>query len=184
MGHGADEHGNGQQSDDTGTVTALPAAAVDLQDLLEPLATTGLVVVESLLRGDELTALQRALRDLMVDAPLGNNVFDGLATRRIFDPLARTRALDDLVRHPLIAAVVEAVVGPAQLGMTVLSEVGPGEAGQRPHRDGSVYPLPAGFGPVMVNAIWAIDTFTQDNGATVVVPSSHAADRRAPDGRG
>jgi hypothetical protein len=161
-------------------ITRLPAWSARPADLLEPLETTGLVVLESLLTADELHAVQRVVRGLIDEAPYGNTEFDGLRTKRIFDPLVRTRILDDLVRHPMLMGAVEARIGPAQLGMTVLSEVGPGEVGQRPHRDGAVYPLPPDFGPVMLNAIWAIDNFTTANGATVAVPESHREDRRAP----
>ena len=165
-----------------GTVATLLASGAAPADLLEALDKTGLVVIESLVTGAELQTVQRALRDLIADAPYGSTEFDGFRTKRIFDPLARTRVLDELVRHPLLAATVEACIGPAQLGMTVLSEVGPGEVGQRPHRDASVYPLPPDFAPVMLNAIWAIDDFTSSNGATVVVPASHRTDRRAEGG--
>ncbi|MHB8450530.1 MAG: phytanoyl-CoA dioxygenase family protein, partial [Mycobacteriales bacterium] len=58
---------------------------------------------------------------------------------------------------------------------TVLRDVGPGEVAQRLHRDAAVYPLPADFGPVMVSAIWAIDDFTTNNGATVLAPDSHGS---------
>ena len=57
--------------------------------------------------------------------------------------------------------------------MTVLSEVQPGEAAQKLHRDAGVYPLPADFPEVMVNTIWALDAFTPANGATVIVAGSH-----------
>jgi ectoine hydroxylase-related dioxygenase (phytanoyl-CoA dioxygenase family) len=111
-------------------------------------------------------------------APVGDNHFDGFATRRVFDPLARTRVLDDLVLHPLLSDTVEAVIGPCQFGMTILSEIQPGQPAQRLHRDASVYPLPDRIGPVMVNMIWAIDDFTGANGATVLAPASHLGDIR------
>jgi ectoine hydroxylase-related dioxygenase (phytanoyl-CoA dioxygenase family) len=132
----------------------------------------GCVVIDSLF-SDSLATVRSELERVLAAGRLGDNDFDGYATRRVFDPLARTRVLDKLLLHDLLAATVNALIGPAQLGMTVLTEIGPGQAAQRLHRDASVYPLPPGTGPVMVNTIWAIDDFTADNGATIVAPGSH-----------
>jgi ribosomal protein S18 acetylase RimI-like enzyme len=139
----------------------------------------GCIVVESAVPEGSMALLDTQLKALVAEGPLGGNDFDGYATRRVYDPLARSRVLDDLVLHPLVGAAIELLIGPSQLGMTVLSDVGPGEVAQRLHRDAAVYPLPADFGPVMVNTIWAIDDFTPDNGATVLAPDSHRTTNRA-----
>jgi ectoine hydroxylase-related dioxygenase (phytanoyl-CoA dioxygenase family) len=134
----------------------------------------GVLVVQALLADTEVEALRKDAGELVSAAPLGDNRFDGFKTRRIFDPLARTRGLDGLVLHPVVQALVKAALAwPYQFGMTVLTEVQPGEVAQVPHRDGGVYPLPAEFPEVMVNTIWALDDFRADNGATMVVPGSH-----------
>ena len=151
------------------------------EDLLGPLRDLGLVVVEGLLRGPEFQHVQTELRNLAAEAPFGSRSFDGYATRRVFDPLARTRVLNDVIGHPLLIATIEALIGPCQLGMTVLSNVCPGESAQRIHRDVGAYPLPKGFGPVMLNTIWAIDDFTATNGATVVARASHKSHRSSAD---
>lgn len=140
----------------------------------------GCVVVDSLF-SDSLATIRLELRRVLAAGRLGDNDFDGYATRRVFDPLAHTRALDPLLLHESIAAAVDLVIGAAQFGMTVLSEVGPGEAAQRLHRDASVYPLPLSENPVMLNTIWAIDDFTAENGATLLVPGSHVEAIRPAD---
>jgi len=48
------------------------------------------------------------------------------------------------------------------------------------HRDQSVYPLPPDFPPVVVNTMWALDDFTEANGATRLVPGSHRWGERTP----
>jgi len=143
-------------------------------DLKETLDRDGVLVVRGLLTPSELEAVRTGVRALVSTAPLGDNRFDGFKTRRIFDPLARTRLLDSLVLHPVVQGLVKATLSwPYQLGMTVLSEVQPGEVAQVQHRDGAVYPLPAEFPEVMVNTIWALDEWRFENGATMVVPGSH-----------
>jgi Phytanoyl-CoA dioxygenase (PhyH) len=150
---------------------ALDASPADLH---EAFSRDGAFVLAEVLNGDRLAALQEAVRPLITNAPLGTNSFDGFKTRRVFDPLARTRALDDLVLSPVVQrAVQDVLTGAYQFGMTVLSEVQPGEAAQKLHRDAGVYPLPADFPEVMVNTIWALDAFTPANGATVIVAGSH-----------
>ncbi len=108
-------------------------AAATSDDVLELLREEGCVVVDGLVAEGSLEVVAEELRTLVAAAPLGDNSFDGFATRRIFDPLARTRALDELLLGPLVNAVVEDMIGPFQFGMTVLSDVGPGESpGSRP----------------------------------------------------
>lgn len=150
-------------------------------DLDEAFNRDGALVLSDVLDRQRLATLREALSPLITNAPLGTNSFDGFKTRRIFDPLARTRALDDLFLNPVVQRAVQDML-PAgyQLGMTVLSEVQPGEVAQKLHRDAAVYPLPADFPEVMVNTIWALDAFTPENGATVIVPGSHR-DRSARD---
>ena len=149
-----------------------PAGLATAEKLGVLLRDHGCVVVDSLF-SDSLATVRVELERILADGRLGDNDFDGYATGRVFDPLARTRVLDELLLHDLIAATVDAVIGAAQLGMAVVSDVRPGEVAQRLHRDTAVYPLPPGTGPVMVNTIWAIDDFTADNGATLLAPNSH-----------
>jgi ectoine hydroxylase-related dioxygenase (phytanoyl-CoA dioxygenase family) len=143
-------------------------------ELREAFSRDGAFVLRDVLDGVRLAAVREALRPLVQDAALGANSFDGFRTRRIFDPLARTRVLDDLVLSPAVHRAVQDLLPDGyQLGMTVLSEVQPGEVAQKFHRDAAVYPLPADFPEVMVSTIWALDAFTPANGATVIAAGSH-----------
>jgi ectoine hydroxylase-related dioxygenase (phytanoyl-CoA dioxygenase family) len=60
----------------------------------------------------------------------------------------------------------------------------PGEKQQAYHYDDSFYQIPRPRLPLGAASIWAIDDFTEENGATVVVPASHKWDgqqRPTPD---
>lgn len=167
-----------QVSDLAVGVPHVPADQANAETLAAMLRRRGCVVVDSLF-AESHPAVRAELERVVADGRLGTDDFDGHATRRVYDPLARTRALDELLLHPVVTATVEAMIGAAQFGMTVLSDIQPGEVTQRLHRDASVYPLPAGAGPVMVNTIWAVDDFTADNGATLLAPASHLDTRAA-----
>ena len=65
-----------------------------------------------------------------------------------------------------------------QLHITQVISVGPGEVGQMIHRDQwafDMFPFPSGFEATLAT-MWALTDFTEENGATRVVPGSHKMD--------
>ena len=75
--------------------------------------------------------------------------------------------------HPLVLGVLDRVLGHYQFSAPTGIEIGPGEVAQAtaPRRRH----LPAAPAPreVVVNTMWALDDFTEANGATRIVPGSH-----------
>ncbi|MCU1373420.1 MAG: phytanoyl-CoA dioxygenase family protein [Actinomycetia bacterium] len=126
----------------------------------------GAVILEDLLAADEVAAVRGALRPLLDAAPYGANSFVGRHTKRVFGLPAKTRVLDHLLTHPRVLDELEARLGPLLLSTTVAVEIHPGETAQTLHTDGSAWPVPAGGGEFVANAIWALDDFTEANGAT------------------
>jgi ectoine hydroxylase-related dioxygenase (phytanoyl-CoA dioxygenase family) len=148
-------------------------ATATIDTLRGHLQAAGGVVVDEAVSGAEFDALRQQLKALVETGRVGATTFGGLATRRVFDPFARSRCLDQVALHPLVLDLARDRIGACQLGMTVVSDVLPGQSAQQRHRDAGVYPLPLGAGPVMMTAVWAIDEFTAANGATRVAPGSH-----------
>lgn len=134
----------------------------------EDLAARGWTVLDALVTRDEVDTARHALRPLLDEAPWGANSFVGRRTKRVFGLPAKTRVLDGMLTHPAVLRLVERTLGPHLLSTAVAVEIHPGETAQTPHTDGGAWPLPAGAGEAVVNAIWAIDDFTAANGATVV----------------
>ena len=80
--------------------------------------------------------------------------------------------------HPTAVGTAKAVLAHAknfQLHLTQVIAIGPGESEQDIHRDQWAYdffPFPKGY-EVQCNTIWAATDFTEQNGATRVIPGSH-----------
>ena len=147
------------------------------------MALDGYCVVEELLGPDEVATARASLVDVLAVTPTGRNSFEGFETQRVYALFAKTRAFDEAAVHPLVLDVLDRVLGHYQLSAPTGIKIGPGERAQVLHRDQSVYPLPLDFPPVVVNTMWALDDFTEANGATRIVPGSHRwVDRLPADG--
>jgi ectoine hydroxylase-related dioxygenase (phytanoyl-CoA dioxygenase family) len=83
----------------------------------------------------------------------------------------------ELVVHPTVLGVMNAVLGPhcsrIQLSLTQVVQIWPGEPAQIFHRDDEMFPYEHKRHEFMINALWAYDDFTVENGATRIVPGSH-----------
>ncbi|MHB8576579.1 MAG: phytanoyl-CoA dioxygenase family protein [Dehalococcoidia bacterium] len=155
--------------------------APDVDAVCATLERDGFAVVEDVLSAEEALAKRQELTEILARTPNGRNDFEGFATRRIYALFAKTRAFDGPATHPLVLGVLDRVLGSYQLSAPVGIEIGPGETAQNLHRDDGVYPIPMPHPEFIVNTMWALDDFTEANGATHVVPGSHRWIDRRPD---
>jgi ectoine hydroxylase-related dioxygenase (phytanoyl-CoA dioxygenase family) len=132
--------------------------------------------------GDEalMRAVDDQLRPYLARTPPCEGSFTGLQTRRTARLIAKSTACRELVAHPLILGAVSELFRDGcydfQIASTSAIEIGPGQRAQSLHRDDNVYPFRHPGPPSAIVAIWAIDVFTSDNGATRVVAGSHLWD--------
>ena len=79
--------------------------------------------------------------------------------------------------HPNVLPVVEGVLDPGLLISSLSSiAIGPDEQAQPIHADDQLIPLTRPHVPIICNTMWAITDFTEENGATRLVPGSHLRD--------
>jgi ectoine hydroxylase-related dioxygenase (phytanoyl-CoA dioxygenase family) len=120
---------------------------------------------------DDLLRLERDL-----GAEPSHNAFEGFRTTRIYNLLAYGPHFEQIPVHPEILPICERVLDPGLLVSSLSSiAIGPGEKPQPIHADDQVIPLPKPHPATVCNTMWAITDFTEENGATRIIPGSHTA---------
>ncbi|HVM65588.1 MAG TPA: phytanoyl-CoA dioxygenase family protein [Acidimicrobiales bacterium] len=151
------------------------------QAVIDALARDGAVIVDRLIGDDLLDRVAVELEPHLAVTPFGPDDFSGYRTRRCGGLIGRVPASRELVMHPLSLAAAGGLLAHAtnfQLHLTQAIAIGPGEPAQPIHRDQwafDFFPFPNGY-EVQCNTIWALTEFTEENGATRVVPGSHRAE--------
>lgn len=159
------------------TLQHLPRSA-PAHDVADAIRRDGAVVIDQLVTPDEMDDLATELKPFIDLTPCGPDDFSGRSTKRIGGLVARSPKARDLVTHPHILAITGDLLGHAtsfQLHLTQVIAIGPGEAAQMIHRDQwafDFFPFPKDY-EVQCNTIWAMTDFTEENGATRVIPGSN-----------
>jgi ectoine hydroxylase-related dioxygenase (phytanoyl-CoA dioxygenase family) len=158
-------------------------ATATAADVAAALLAHGVVIVERLADDELCDRLVVELTPWLELTPVGGDAFSGFNTRRTGALLTRCPSSAALVTHPLILEVVDAALWPKkttfQLHLTQSIAIGPDSPGQFLHRDQWCFDqFPFGRDvDVEIATIWAMNDFTEEVGATRVVPDSH----RTPD---
>ncbi|MCG3188623.1 MAG: hypothetical protein LKCHEGNO_00732 [Burkholderiaceae bacterium] len=143
-------------------------------ELLAQLAEAGCVIVPRLLPPRQVQAIRDALAPYLRRQRMGRNDFEGYDSERVYALLAKSPVFAELAAHPLVLDVCERVLGPNfMLSACLAINSHPGENAQPLHYDDIFYKVPRPRPPYGVSAFWAIDEFTERNGATEVIPGSH-----------
>jgi ectoine hydroxylase-related dioxygenase (phytanoyl-CoA dioxygenase family) len=138
----------------------------------EVLQRQGYVVMENLLNENKIQEIGEQVVPLLNH--VGRNNFEGLKTQRIYNVLEQTRAVDELSVHSRITGLLDNLFQPNYLlSQLQVINILSGEEAQPLHYDDGFYQINRPRPALGAAAIWAIDDFTNANGATVVVPKSH-----------
>lgn len=161
-------------------MTVIPrfAASDSAEDIAQALQTVGCVIIENLAPVELVDQILAEMAPYIDATPYGSEDFTGRTTKRTGALLARSRSSVEMVAHPLVLEVTKKILGPHadtfQLHLTQIINIGPGGQAQGLHRDQwcfNMFPFPADM-DVEVSTIWALDDFTEENGATRVIPNS------------
>lgn len=142
-------------------------------------ARDGYTIIENAAEPEFIGALAETL--LQLEGALGikpaNNAFEGRKTLRIYNLLVHGKVFERIPVHENVLPVVERVLDSGCL-ISSLSSIAilPGEIAQPIHADDQLIPLPKPHPPIVCNTMWAITDFTDENGATRVMPGTHLLD--------
>jgi ectoine hydroxylase-related dioxygenase (phytanoyl-CoA dioxygenase family) len=159
------------------------AASTPAEQVAATLRRDGVVVVDQVVPPDVLDRARAELDPYLRATAVGTDEFSGRRTRRTGGLIARSATARDLIMHPLVLDTMRIVLGHVaafQLHLTQVIAIGPGEPAQMVHRDQWAYdffPFPKGY-EAQCNTIWAMTDFTEENGATRVIPGSNQFDDR------
>src|SRR5262245_6155705 len=182
-----------------GELTRLPGNGT-LDEGIAGLERGGGVSVEDFLPPAITAELKADLLPEIEACSAGRDDFSGFRTRRMSALFAKSRRVADVVTHPLFLGAAEhfinspVVYGSGEhvrsirpglrIGGTQMIQIGPREGAQPLHRDhwAVLWRYPDYGRHVRVQIMLAISDFTEENGATQVVPGSHTwSDERVAD---
>jgi ectoine hydroxylase-related dioxygenase (phytanoyl-CoA dioxygenase family)/putative sterol carrier protein len=156
----------------------------DVAVIAEALNSVGAVVVDACVSetlADQVAAELRPHFDQFGDAYYAD--FEGYKTLRLSEILARSRTSAELIGEPFMLSIVDEILLPHcinyRIGSCTGIEIWPGESAQELHTDDSIYPIHIQGMELQVSAMWALNDFTEENGATHILPGSHKGPPRS-----
>ena len=134
----------------------------------------GYTIIESLLTDNEVSCIKNALAPWLQGRLMGRNNFEGKKSERVYALLAKHPDFSLLVEHPKVLAIVDQMLERDYLLSANLAiNVHPGETPQPFHQDNNGGTFAVSGVTHGMSIIWNLDEFTEENGATEIIPGSH-----------
>ncbi|MGH7812479.1 MAG: phytanoyl-CoA dioxygenase family protein [Candidatus Binataceae bacterium] len=150
-----------------------------IQAHIDRVERDGYMIVENAIEPELLDWIESEISRVQREsnAVLSQNAFGGFKTVRVGNLLVHGKAFEAIPVHSNILPIVEGVLGDGPLVSSLSSiSIGPGEAAQGIHSDDILIPLEKPHRAIICNTMWAIAGFTEENGATRIVPGTHKLD--------
>ncbi|MBF6260028.1 phytanoyl-CoA dioxygenase family protein [Nocardia farcinica] len=172
-----------------------------ITEIREIVDRDGGVIIEGLLTADQVARFNAQIEEPLAALTPGGkheleivNEFHGANTKRLTNLVTHSQVFrEEVIDHDLVHALCEATFleesGTFWMTTAQVIEIGPGNRAQMLHRDLENWFPFVGMGPagpeVTVNFLIALTDFTEENGATRVIPGSNHwpdfQDRGTPD---
>ena len=143
---------------------------------MEALDRDGYLILEDMMTGDEIARCKAAIREIgEAEGSMAGHEYtlcnDGAF--RLHNILDKATVFDRYGIDPVVLGLVDHVLPQYKLSMLNVRGALPGQAAQKLHVDWDYGAVRAGD-YFVCNAMWLLDDFTPENGATRFVPGSHA----------
>jgi ectoine hydroxylase-related dioxygenase (phytanoyl-CoA dioxygenase family) len=149
----------------------------DLEAARADLSEYGLCLIAGGLGPDALNGVRDRLYEIAdadPDAGRGYVYDNDLTNQRVWCLLRYGKVFADLATDPTALDLVRRLLGSRLLLSSLTANItSPGGGEMVVHTDQGYLPHPWPEFPLVANAIWMIDEFRADNGATMVAPGSH-----------
>ncbi|WP_284946384.1 phytanoyl-CoA dioxygenase family protein [Acidisoma cladoniae] len=162
-----------------------PASAT-ADDISAALRTDGYAIVDELAPSGLMDSIADEMAPYIETSMFGQDSFLGLQTKRTGALIARSPAARALIMNPIAletAGIVLRKASTFQLHLTQIISVHPGSPAQKLHQDEvawDFFPFPLDY-DIQCNILWALSDYTEEMGATRVVPKSHLSNRKKYD---
>ena len=155
--------------------------SLPIQPHLDAISDQGFTVLKSLVPDNLITDIKTELAPYLQRELMGRNNFEGFSSERVYALLNKAPSVAQLVEHEVILDLLNQLLEPTYLLSANLAiNVHPGETPQPFHADHSSLPDQDRTLTNGISVIWALDDFTECNGATEVIPGSHKWQSRLP----
>ncbi|OJJ07432.1 hypothetical protein ASPVEDRAFT_46744 [Aspergillus versicolor CBS 583.65] len=164
----------------------------DPDKIIQALNQAGALVIEGLLSRDQVQELNLELDKPLEAITAGSKhkvdaiqEFHGSNTKRLTNVTTHSKIFrHQILENELVHAVAERIFhhdsGTYWMGAAQVIQIGPGNKAQVLHRDQGQYPVFNLLGPkapeATINVLIALTDFTEENGATRVIPGSNLWD--------
>ena len=152
------------------------------EEVTQCLRTQGYVIVDELVPNDLMDRIASEMEPHIALSPFGRDDILGKHTKRTGAMIARSPAARELIMNPFVLATSKLFLEKAytiHLHLTQIISVYPGSAAQKIHQDENswdFFPFPDDYQP-QCNLLYAMTDYTEDMGATRVVPNSQFVGR-------
>lgn len=143
----------------------------------DKLISEGYVLIKNMLPPQQIGKVRKELEPYFASTPNCEGLFYGYKTRRISSIFKKSKASHKLALNGIILEIIDRVLGPHcdrfQIHLTQGIRIFPGEKEQVPHRDDEFFPFEHDGKELMINAMWALSSFTAENGGTRIWPGTN-----------
>lgn len=159
------------------TIERLPGDA-GVPEITAAIERDGAAIIEDFVSTDVTDQVLRDLREPFdTVGRTTESDFNGYTTLRVNSILDISPASVGLVAHDRMLEILDALLLPHckdyRIGSCTAIEIHPGETDQLLHRDDGIYPIVLPGIEWQVSVMWPLTDFTEENGATRLIPGSH-----------